>query len=623
MSGFFGEFRHDGASIDREALVAMAQAVPWYGIDGEDFWHAPGIGLGVLLTCTTPESCHESPIVKDIEGTRLLAGSVRIDNREELIGQLELPPISGRPVTDAELVLAAHAHWGADFAVRLLGDFAFALWNDASRQLLLVRDQIGIVPLFYYETETGVLFANDLRALAAHPRGPGSLDPVSAAHHLRDAQYLLGDRTYLAGVRRLPGGHVLTASSGQCTRRRYWFPERAPRVRLPDANAYAQQLRVLFERSVASRLRGSAPVGAHVSGGLDSTAIALEAQRQLRQRGESLAGAFTWLPDVDNASTEEAAEYVATRNAEQALDLPIERVALTPAALLREWDRNIALEGYADLWYEQLVRERAKGRGIKTLLSGWGGDDVVTSGINGYAAELFWTGRWIRLGKLARWRDRQLLAELPDRLQRSVWHRLLGFFYGQVVLPSLPAWLFRRWTGRRRVPLPGFQPEDPILAPLGGRLPPASNFQKAVGKRVEMARSLTAGHLQDRIETWWMQGARDGIRYVYPLLDRRLIEFCLGAPPALFVSPTRTRWLFREAMHGLLPENIRLASVKIEAERVHRLVDTMQTALVENNEKGKAVPDAASCIAQIRRRQIHHIDQHFKPRQVARGPDMV
>lgn len=613
MNAFFGEFQRDGGPVAEPGLMAMADAIPWYGADGKGFWRAPGIGLGALQSFDTPESYHETPIVVATAEARVLAGHYRIDNRADLINQLALASTHKPPVTDAAIILAAHAAWGDAFTERLLGDFAFALWDAKGRRLLLVRDQIGIVPLFYFETPTKLLFANDLSALAAHPHGPRRLNPTAIAHHLRDVQYRLGDRTYLDGVRRLSPGHLLIASEGRLEPRQYWAPEQVPRVRLPDGTTYAERLRALFQESVACRLRSSAPIGAHVSGGLDSTAIALEAQRQLRQRGEPLAGAYTWLPAIAAEQAASAPEYIASCQAERALGMPVEGVELTPTALRSQLDRNIALEGYADLWYEQLVRERAARRGIRTLLSGWGGDDVVTSGGNGYAAELFWTGRWVRLARLFQWRERQLGAILPERPARPAWRRLLGFLHGQILLASLPAPVYRRWAGKRMTPLPDFNPQDPLLAALDGPLPPPPTWQPVIGKRNAMIGALTAGHLQDRIEAWSMQGARDGIRYVYPLLDRRLIEFSLGTPPDLFVNAVKSRWLFREAMRGLLPKEIRLASAKFESARVSLLIETMQVALAEPGTANAAPPEAAKCLAQIRRLQIDHMRRDFMP----------
>lgn len=601
MSAFFGEFRHDAQAVAPASLVHMAEALPWHGGDDRGMWHLGGLGLGGLKDFSTLESRFEPALLVETENQRLLAGNFRIDNRTELIEQLHVTPAPDSPVTDADLILAAHAVWGEACPKHLLGDFAFALWDQANGCLLIVRDQIGIAPLFYFPIPGGLIFASDLRALAAHSEGPRELDPVAVVHHLRDAQYVLPHTTYLAGVRRLPPGHLLRVTATGYGEQRYWSPDQVPKLSLPNADAYAQRLRELFQQAVACRLRTLHPVGAHLSGGLDSTSIALEAQRQLTVRGEGLAGVYTWLPELRPQDHPEAPEYGAARRAEAALGMRAEAVDLTPEALRLELARDIALEGFTNLWYESLVRRKAQGRSIRTLLSGWGGDEVVSSGSNGYAAELFWRGRWIRLARLIAARAKQLTEALGTG---RPWRRALGLLYRQVLLPSLPATLFQRWPGTRLGPLPGFDPRDPACIALQGQLSPPWQIQRPIGKRAEMIRALTAGHLQDRIETWAAQGAQDGIQYAYPLLDRRLIEFCLGAPPELFVHPSHSRGLFRAAMDGLLPENIRLASVKLEVMRVSRLVETLQAALFHGPAGQSEAPDLGQCLAQTRRLQV-------------------
>ncbi len=606
MSAFFGEFRCDGRTADEAHIRTMAEAIPSYGCDGEGFLCRPSLGLGALQSYTTPESRFDPPILgAEADQPRLLAGNIRIDNRAELIATLGRLPATGRPVTDAELVLAAHSTWGAGCAQHLTGDFAFALWDAATQSLLLVRDQIGIAPLYYYPTAWGLIFASDLRALAAHPQGPKQLNPVAIAHHLRDAQYLLPSTTYLDGVRKLLPGHYLLQTATGRSLVAYWSPSQAPKVKLANPAAYAQRLRELFELAIACRLRSLAPIGTHLSGGLDSTAIALAAQKQLKARGLALAGAYTWLPDLRSEDDPAAPEYAATRRAEAALGFPVEGVDLSPAALLTELRRNIALEGFADLWYESLVRTKARQHGIRTLLSGWGGDEVVSSGANGFAAALFWRGRWWRLAKFARSRLMLTPEQASPAAAKPLWRRSLGFLYGQVVLPSLPKPLYRRWPGVSMASLPGFDPAAPALARLRGQMPAPPDWQKKIGKRAEMARALTAGHLQARIETWAAQGAPQGIVYCYPLLDKRLIEFCLGAPEALFASPAHTRSLFREAMRGLLPEDIRLASVKIESTRVSRLIETLHAALcAAAPDQPLPAADLGSCLAAHRHLQL-------------------
>lgn len=568
MSAFFGDFSRTDQPIDPEVLSRMAAVIPWYGLDGRGQWSSAQVGLGHLLHCVSPESRHEQqPLMQD-NGRVVLAANARLDNRRELIDQLRLMPASDAPLTDPELILAAYTAWGEDCPAHLLGDFAFALWDDDTQKLVCVRDQIGVAPFYYHLSAARFVFANDLRVVLAHPAVPDALNDAAIAMHLRHPQYAMPEMTFLAGVKKLRPGRILVVTPDTVTERVYWAPEAAAAVRLPNVAAYAEALRALLEQAVTARLRSLHPIGAHISGGLDSSAVAAVAVRSMHAQGETLTG-YSWLPTLSTEDDPDAPEYVATRRVIDALGIAVENVDLTVASLRAELERDLSLDGYADLWYEPLVRARARQRGISVILSGWGGDEVVSSGGYGYAAELFWRGAW---GKLARW--------LVGRSRRAPnpWRRGAGLLYHQVLLPSLPEQVTRlRPNARREI-----QQELCCIAPaFDAAMPPTDSgleWRRTRGVHAVQAQRLTMGHLQARMEVWASQGAQDGIEYRYPLLDRRVVEFCLGTPPEFFADGEHSRPLFRNAVRGLLPDPIRLAHVKSERLRVDRYVDLLGAA---------------------------------------------
>lgn len=568
MSAFFGDFSRTDQPIEPEILSAMAAAIPWYGPDGRGQWSSDRVGLGHLLRCVTPESRHERQPLIHGNGRIVLAANARLDNRQELIEHLRLAPTADAPLTDPELILAAYTAWGEDCPARLLGDFAFALWDAAAHKLLCVRDPIGVAPFYYHLSAARFVFANDIRAVLAHPAVPDTLNDTAIAMHLRHPQYAMPEMTFLAGVKKLRPGRILIVTPETVTERVYWAPEAAPAVHLPNAAVYAEALRDLLERAVTDRLRSVHPIGAHISGGLDSSAVAAVAVRSLHARGKTLTG-YSWLPTLSAEDDPDAPEYVATRRVIDALGIAVENVELTVASLCTELQRDLSLDGYADLWYEPLVRARARQRGIGVILSGWGGDEVVSSGAQGYPSELFWRGAW---GKLARW--------IVGRSRRAPnpWRRGAGLLYHQVLWPSLPERVIRLRPNARRETLKDLC----CIAPaFDAAIPPTDSgldWRRTRGVHAVQTQRLTMGHLQARMEVWASQGARDGIEYRYPLLDRRVVEFCLGAPPELFAEGEHSRPLFRNAVRGLLPDPIRLDNVKVEQLRVDRYVDVLSAA---------------------------------------------
>lgn len=557
MKCFFGEWRKDGQPIDREALRTMAAAVPWYGEDGEGFWSSTRVGIGAVQTFDTPESRYETAITASADNLHVLAGSYRIDNRDELIALMDVAAPAGRPITDAEVILAAYAQWGDKCPKQLIGDFAFVLWDEQRHVLMLVRDHIGIVPFYYYRADWGLLFSNDLHALMAHPRCPRELNPTAIIYHLRDLYYVMPEDTFWRDVSKLLPAHVLTASDGQQAVRAYWSPRDVAMVDLVDGAAYAGRVRELLEQSIKSRLRTLHPVGAHLSGGLDSTAIAVLAQRYLSRTGIGLAGVYTWLSAMETEADECSPEYAALKTAECLLGLKAETVELSGEALDRELVRNVGLEGYSDLWVESLVRQKARGRHIKTLLTGWGGDQIVSSGIHGYLAELFWSGRWAEFFKMLWYRFGGLGTESSSKVYLKALRQRWFLLYHEVFLASVPYGLYQWILKRTRPPIFGFDTYEICNASgiFPDNNPPQYHDQRRRTKRAEMERKILAGELQARIEACAAQGAKDGIQYIYPLLDLRLLEFCLGVPAEHYVNDEgRSRCLFLAAMDDVLSQ---------------------------------------------------------------------
>jgi asparagine synthase (glutamine-hydrolysing) len=183
MSAFFGDFSRTDQPIDPEVLSRMAAVIPWYGLDGRGQWSSAQVGLGHLLHCVSPESRHEQqPLMQD-NGRVVLAANARLDNRRELIDQLRLMPASDAPLTDPELILAAYTAWGEDCPAHLLGDFAFALWDDDTQQAgLRARSDRRRRPSTITSAPNAFVFANDIRVVLAHPAVPDALNDMRHRH---------------------------------------------------------------------------------------------------------------------------------------------------------------------------------------------------------------------------------------------------------------------------------------------------------------------------------------------------------------------------------------------------------------------------------------------------------
>ena len=248
-------------------------------------------------------------------------GSVRLGGRHAATGD----DGAGAPVLavdrGAGLVLRAFVRWGEASPDHLVGDYTFAVWDRRCGTLFCARDPVGARPFYYTLDGERFVFASAVEAVLAAPGVPDALDEAVVAARLSGLGPDMTSRTFYRAVRKLPAGHALTVepeagpNAGGAARvrvrmERYWRPEQAPAAPPASDDAFAEQLLGLYAKVVRDRLRGG-PVGVHLSGGLDSSSVAVLAARELRRQGRPPPPAFSWLPALHGArpKPEHAREY--------------------------------------------------------------------------------------------------------------------------------------------------------------------------------------------------------------------------------------------------------------------------------------------------------------------------
>ena len=511
-----------------------------------------------------------------------LAADARLDDREALRDALGCREAG---ICDGELILRAWRRWGPDCPNRLLGDYAFALWDARRRILFCARDHIGARPFYYARAGERFVFASAVPAVLAAPGVPDRIDDDFVAAHLTHISLETTTHTFFAAVRKLPPGHALTVTGdGRLRTERYWRPEDVPRVRPASGDACAQECLDLCARAVRDRLRGPGPVGAHLSGGLDSSGVAALAARELRRQGRAAPLAFTWLPDLGGGAPkpEQAPEYALVDAVARQEGLRTLHCGLGPGDVLALLRRDGALPGVHVHINEEAVQRRAEALGVRVLLSGWGGDQGVSlSGFRGWPEYLLLTGRWLELTAYLR-------RSHEGRSFRHLARVVLG-----IVHPELPD-AVRGWLrGRQRQ---GNKPDGRrwLIAPAFRQR--AKRFGRGAYRRIGVRRTwlrrLRRGSVSERMEGWAASGAARGIEYRYPLLDRRVLEFVLGLPPEQFRHGKLGRWLMRRAFGPVLPPEVCWNPSKADPARVEAMEDAFAEALptVRRELAARAVP---------------------------------
>ncbi len=545
MSAIFGIFRKSGETVAKDTLSAMRAPLAGWGTERQGVWKEGPAGLGHLLSADTPECAFErQPIVR--EGFALVADA-RIDNREELAPVLELPANASFP--DSEFIFRAWLRWGEECPHHLLGDYAFAIWDLERRSLFCARDHIGARPFFYHDGPECFVFGSDLRAVLAVTEVPERAnEEFVMLNCMVGAQCLTHGRTAFRDIARLRPGHVLFANSHQTKVPRYWRPDRVPRRSFSSPDEMAADLRPLLEEAVRCRLRSAGPVSAHLSGGLDSTAVTLLAKDLLKGSPHPLRQVFSWSPPFSAVPRLEEDERDRIEQICNSADLECFWTEITPDSLRTAFLERDVFREFRYAWIHELsVSEQARDRGIRTILSGWGGDEGITfPGPPHIWWELTWRGKWKDLWRGVTFRTRlDNGSRVANLLRMAFWHPLktrLLYWTGRINLPSH----FRQAAS-------GLAPEEVPIFRKALRL---THHPRASVRAAQLWRIVGSGHLERRLESWAVLGARTGISYRYPWLDRRVLEFALALQPKCYIWDGRNRLPLRHALSDLLPGDL-------------------------------------------------------------------
>ncbi|MGB1249575.1 MAG: asparagine synthase-related protein [Candidatus Promineifilaceae bacterium] len=590
MSGIYGIFRKDGAPVSAESMAEIRKPIAFWGRDGADEWRADCIGLGHLMLHTTPESLHERlPIVHPHRPKLVITADARLDNRASLCRTLSIPQAQHATIGDSLLILLAYERWGKTCVHHICGDFAFAIWDGEQRTLFCARDITGVRPFLYYDSSQFFVFASDIRGLLACPQIPRRLREDLIAARLQYLTVFAEKRlSYYEGIVKIPAAHTLTVSEQTAHLSQYWRPEDAPSIRLASDEAYVEQATALLEQAVASRVRSAFAIGAHVSSGLDSSSVAILAARHRSSINQPLYG-YTRTPPPDSRELLPDDEQHDVDQVCQIAGITCRAETLTIENSIGQWMRDFTREPYVEMFEEQHLQRMAAEDGVRVLLSGYGGDEVFSSHGVPYFAEMAWRGHWLKL-------HRQISHAVnrhptPQRLRwMRRYGRKLSYHVGRPLLSELVTHPLSRSRKDWMLPTPYIQPDfaKRHQGAVNAMRPPPRLMR--FGIKADQCWWLHLGHLTYRMEHWATAGAERGLTYRYPLLDQRLLEFCLGLPANQFYQDGWPRRLIRRVLDDVLPENLLWTKTKQDPARIH----TMQqiTPQLLNELLRKAMTDA-------------------------------
>ncbi|HEX3408698.1 MAG TPA: asparagine synthase-related protein, partial [Candidatus Binataceae bacterium] len=445
MGGIAVIYNLDGQPADRSMFERMLGAIKHRGPDGRGQYIEGPLALGCQVFHTTPEAVRETQPLADPAGRYRMVFDGRVDNRAEVAATLRARGATLRDDTDAELVLRTYESFGAETPWRIIGDFSLVIWDAFKRELFCARDPIGIRVFHYFYDGRIFIAATELQQLFAHPAVSAEPDEGIVGEYLSGNLKGREDTLYRQ-IKRLPGAHWMTVGAAGLKRHAYYDLDPHTQIRYRDDREYADHFREIFGEAVRCRMRASGGVGAHLSGGLDSTSVVGMAS-SLRRQGKVADAPFETFsllfehPDLDERSyiyeTVETLGVTANYPAPVAVDL-----ALCTETVRRYRDFTEYPNG--GMWNR--VWPAARDKGLRVLLSGTGSDEWMSGSVHVYA-DLLRTRQWSSC-----WRRVQHDSQtLPGVKNRSPF----DFFLRHALWPLMPPAVrkfARRLRGRPVVP---------------------------------------------------------------------------------------------------------------------------------------------------------------------------
>lgn len=561
MSGIAGVFFSDGAPIESGLVEKMTGAMPHRGPDGIRHWVRGSVALGHCMLRTTPESLEETQPLTNEDESLVLVMDGRVDNCEELRRELSGRGAVLRNRSDAELVLRSYEVWGAACPDRIMGEFVFFIWDARQRCLFAARDAVGTRHCYYHAGNGWFGFASDINGLLALAR----IEPRLNEHRVLD--YLVDefDRddevgTFYQGISRLPAGHAMSVQERREKTWRYWEPGNLPANRYASldecAEGFLEQLRI----AVKCRLRSIGPVGAMLSGGLDSSSIVGLIRKEFRNELQQPLKTFSLIRE----DRENCLDWMGIQ--EMLQDGWIEPTIIDSSiakrvchSYLRDVQNLNEPFSHSGGFNDSIIYEAAREAGCRVVLDGMAGDllfydpdssmNAVFDGrMYSQIPGILMAHRRHGIGNGLRAMARGILATAPEPLRA---------IYKSVCDRRAISGISRKEMATENL---GLMHQAMATQYLSEKHAQRRQAQARVGSNRDQmahARYFTSGALCFGHEVNGQIALSKGVEPRSPLSDRRMIEFAIQMPVEAKLLSGWYKHIVRKSMVGILPEKVR------------------------------------------------------------------
>lgn len=557
MSGIFGTYNRNGQPVEHRLWERLGSLAAHRGPDGTFIKAAGNVLLGFHALRTTTESLQEQLPYICCESGLWITADARIDNRIELLHLLAGELRRAESLSDSQIILAAYQKWGVDSFHRLLGDFAFVIWDSYERQMICVRDYIGVRPLHYTLSAKLFAFSSEIKQLVMHPEIADTPNEGMVGEYLA-ATFVSKTETLFQDILRVAPGHYLTVGPNQTRIQQYWAPTFKPRLRYAAENDYVEHFQEIFSEAVRCRLRSHLPVSIELSGGLDSSSIV--GMAHALSAGERSNG-FSIYSLVYPGYCCDERQYI--ESVQEHLGLPVHYIDASSAGN-PDWDYQV-LQTYnppdaPNLSNSDILLKKVQRNNSRVLLTGIGGDEWFTGSdhvfpellserdFSGFVRELRYRLLYDRKRSLRNLAIGMLWPFLPQSVRAKIirWRR-------EYLL--IPPWINPTFANKIHLVerlLKGF------AEPYVNNLACVDFFNIFLSGNESMVLEVNNNH-KNRFQ----------VEVRHPFLDRRLAEFALALPNSLHIRNGQRKYLLRLAGKGILPPLVQNRRTKAEFSQLY------------------------------------------------------
>ncbi|HBG46052.1 MAG TPA: asparagine synthase (glutamine-hydrolyzing) [Deltaproteobacteria bacterium] len=551
MCGICGKLNFNGAPASQGRIDAMTDIMEHRGPDDRGTFLDGPLGLGHRrLSILDLSPLGHQPMMNE-DSTVAVVFNGEIYNYIELRDELRKAGHSFRSSSDTEVIVHAYEEYGAEFASRFNGMFAIAVWDTKKRELTLVRDRLGIKPLYYHIDSRAISFASEIKSLLEDPEVPRGVD-MQALSNFLTLHYVPGPRTMFDGIQKLQPGHMMTVRNGQARVERYWGLKKDTALSKFMVKAEEEDLAghiySALKESVKKRMQSDVPVGALLSGGLDSSAI-LGLMTELAGKP---VPSFT--VGYSASGDDSVSEFRYSRKAARHFESNYREVVVTaekfldflPKAIWHQ-DEPIGEPASIPLYF---VSRLAKENGVTVLLTGEGSDELF-AGYNRHWGEVL-SGYYLLMPGLMR--DtilKRLIHMLPGAPLLKKGHRSMSIpdFSGRymswhtVFTEEMKQGLLNDHSGLKNT-----------FSDIFERFLPDIQGMDNIDKILTLDTNVWLP--DDLLMKKDKMGMATSIEARVPFLDYTFVELAFQVPARLKVKRLVTKYILKKALERLLPKEI-------------------------------------------------------------------